>query len=307
MKALITGCGGFVGGYLWRELEENGYDVVGLDVAGSERVIAADILDPDQMNSVIAEVRPQVVFHLAGQANVAASWKFPQKTMAVNVIGSINLMEAVRRNVPDARIVIVGSSDEYGRLGEAGANVSEEQPVDPQTPYAVSKATQESMAQLYFRAYGMNVCMTRSFNHAGRGQKRGFMLPDFAYGVVCVERGEAECVRVGNLSAKRDFTHVRDVVRAYRLIAEKGVAGSVYNVGSGYSISAQAVLDSMIAKARCPIPVCVDPDRIRPIDTPVICCDHRRLTRDTGWEAQIGMDEIIDEVLTEWRNQPKGL
>ena len=157
------------------------------------------------------------------------------------------------------------------------------------------------MARLYCRAYGMQVCMTRSFNHGGAGQKTGFMIPDFASGIVRVERGEQDAVLVGNLSSRRDFTHVRDVVRAYRLLGEKGRPGEVYNVGSGVTWSAQEILDRLRAMATREIPVRVDPSRMRPSDTPVICCDHTRLTEDTGWEPELSLDVILHDTLEYYR------
>ena len=302
-KALITGSQGFVGSYLRRELETCGYTTVGLDLRQGDNTIVADLLDADQVRAVIAREIPDVVFHLAGQANVALSWKLPQKTVELNVVAALNLMEAVRAEKPGCRMVMVGSSDEYGNLGEAGRSVDESIATRPQTPYAVSKKAQEEMAGVYVRAYGMWICMTRSFNHGGAGQAKGFLIPDFASGIVAVERGEASCLRVGNLSSRRDFTHVRDVARAYRLIAEKGRPGEVYNVGSGTTHRAQEILDSLCSMAKCEIPVEQDPSKMRPSDTPVICCDHSKLTRDTGWEPEYGMDAILRDALQDWRSR----
>lgn len=304
-KALITGSQGFVGHYLRKELENNGYEVTGLDLQAGEGVVAADLLNAEQVREIVAQVNPGAVFHLAGQASVAKSWSIPQKTVEINVIAAINLMEAVRAVNPACRMVMVGSSDQYGNLGAAGSKVTEDLATNPQTPYAVSKMAQEEMARVYVRAYGMNICMTRSFNHGGAGQRKGFLIPDFASGVVAVERGESSCLRVGNLTARRDFTHVRDIVRAYRLIAEKGRSGEVYNVGSGITYSAQEILDKLCALANCPIPVEQDPAKMRPSDTPVICCDHTKLTRDTGWKPRIQMEETLLQVFTEWRKKGK--
>lgn len=302
-KALITGSQGFVGQYLRQELENNGYAVTGLDLQAGEGVVAADLLNGEQVWEIVAQVSPDAVFHLAGQASVAKSWSIPQKTVEINVIAAINLMEAVRAVNPACRMVMVGSSDQYGNLGAAGSKVTEDLATNPQTPYAVSKKAQEEMAQVYVRAYGMNICMTRSFNHGGAGQRTGFLIPDFASGIVAVERGETPCLRVGNLTARRDFTHVRDIVRAYRLIAEKGLSGEVYNVGSGLTYSAQEILDKLCALANCPIPVEQDPAKMRPSDTPVICCDHSKLTRDTGWEPEKSMQIILEETLAYYRAQ----
>ena len=301
-KALITGSQGFVGHYLRQELENNGYKVTGLDLQAGEGVVAGDLLNGEQVQEIVAQVNPDAVFHLAGQASVAKSWSIPQKTVEINVIAAINLMEAVRAVNPACRMVMVGSSDQYGNLGAAGSKVTEDLAMNPQTPYAVSKLAQEEMARVYVRAYGMNICMTRSFNHGGAGQRKGFLIPDFASGIVAVERGEAPCLRVGNLTARRDFTHVRDIVRAYRLIAEKGRSGEVYNVGSGITYSAQEILDKLCALANCPIPVEQDPAKMRPSDTPVICCDYSKLTKDTEWRPEEGIQVILEETLSYYRS-----
>lgn len=303
MRALITGSQGFVGRYLRQELEESGYEVVGLDIQPGEGAVQADLLNPEQLAAAVRQAEPDAVFHLAGQADVARSWKIPQKTMEINVLAVVNLMEAARAFNPSVRMVLVGSSDQYGNLGEAGRMVSESLATHPQTPYAVSKKAQEEMARVYVRAYGMNICMTRSFNHGGAGQRLGFLIPDFASGIVKVERGEAKSLKVGNLTSRRDFTHVKDVARAYRLIGEKGKPGEVYNVGSGVTWSAQEILDKLCAMAVCPIPVEQDPARMRPSDTPVICCDHTKLTTDTGWQPQIPLEDILSDTLREWRER----
>ena len=304
MKALITGSEGFVGRYLREELEANGYEVTGLDLQPGKQTVAADLLDPAAVKELLAKLQPEVIFHLAGQADVGKSWKIPAKTFEINVIAAVNLMEAAREHCPESRIVLVGSSDEYGDLREAGVSVSEETPVKPMTPYAISKIAQEQTGQAYVRAYRMRICMTRSFNHGGAGQKPGFMIPDFARGIVRVERGEADAVFVGNLASKRDFTHVKDVVRAYRLIAEKGKSGEIYTVGTGKTWSAEEILNRLISMAKCPVPVVQDPARMRPSDTPVICCDRSKLTRDTGWEPRYDMETLLSEALEYWRSIP---
>lgn len=300
-KALITGSLGFVGQYLRAELESSGYEVIGMDICAAEKTLQADLLNDEQVKQVVVQTQPDAVFHLAGQANVAQSWKIPQKTVEINVIGTINLLEAVRAFQPKTRMVLVGSSDQYGVLGEAGRLVKETTPMNPQTPYAVSKQTQEEMARVYTRAYGMNICMTRSFNHGGAGQKEGFMIPDFSAGIVRVEKGLADCLRVGNLTARRDFTHVKDVVRAYRLIAEKGHAGEVYNVGSGVTYSAQEILDKLCAMANCPVRIEQDPAKMRPSDTPVICCDHSKLSEHTDWFPKESLDMMLHETMDYYR------
>ena len=301
MKALITGSEGFVGKYLRAELEAAGYDVTGLDLTPGEKTVAVNLLEPEAVLALLTDLRPDRIFHLAGQADVGRSWQIPAKTFEINVLAAVHLMEAMRAVCPEARLVIVGSSDEYGRLLAAGESVTEDTPVNPVSPYAISKIAQEQMGLVYARTYGLHICMTRSFNHGGAGQRPGFMIPDFAGGIVRVERGEAEAVSVGNLASKRDFTHVKDVVRAYRLIAEKGRSGEIYNVGSGVAWSAQEILNRLIDMAECPVPVRQDPARMRPSDTPVIRCDRSKLTRDTGWEPVLGIEDILRDTLAYYR------
>lgn len=303
MKALITGSEGFVGKYLRAELEANGYTVTGLDLQPGQEAVCADLLNLEEVSQVVQKIAPDAVFHLAGQANVAKSWKIPQRTFELNVLGAVNLMEAVRSWNPETRMVIVGSSDQYGSLGAAGQNVSETTEMKPQSPYAVSKKAQEEIAQVYARAYGMNICMTRSFNHAGAGQRKGFMISDFAAGIARVERGVQPFLKVGNLSARRDFTHVRDVVRAYRLLAEKGHPGEVYNVGSGTTYSTQEVLDRLLSLSACEVSVEHDPAKMRPSDTPIICCDHSKLTAHTGWQPKLPLETMLRDALRDWRKR----
>lgn len=303
MKALITGSEGFVGAYLRQELSEHGYIVTGLDIQAGDDTLQVNLLNAQQVLAAVEKVKPDIVIHLAGQANVGRSWQIPQATMEINVVGAINLMEAIRKVNPAIRLVLVGSSDEYGSLGLSGKDVKETLDMHPQTPYAVSKKAQEEMARVYVRAYGMNICMTRSFNHGGAGQKEGFMIPDFAAGIVRIERGEADVLRVGNLTAKRDYTHVKDIVRAYRLIAERGKSGEVYNVGSGKTYSAQEILDRLCQLAACPVQVEIDPAKMRPSDTPVICCNRSKVTKDTGWEPAFALDDILQDTMEYYRNR----
>lgn len=303
MKALITGGKGFVGSHLAAELEANGYEVICCDLHESDNIVAMDIMNPEMTLEVISKYKPDVLINMAGQANVGLSWKRPQLTVSLNTIGLINILEAVRQVSPGMRVITVGSSDEYGSLGEKGANVTEDMPVNPMTPYAISKSAQDSFAQLYNRAYGMNVCMIRFFNLVGAGQAKGFMIPDFASGIAEVEKGEREYMLVGNLESARDFTYVKDAVRAVRLVAEKGHAGEVYNICSGRTYTAQAILDKLLTMSDREIEVRQDPARMRPSDTPVVCGNHDKLTAHTGWQPEIGIDTVLEEVLDYWRKQ----
>ena len=303
MKALITGSSGFIGSHLTAELEANGYEVVRCDLKESEDTVAMDIMNPEMIQSVLEKYRPDVLINMAGQANVGLSWKKPQLTVQLNTVGLINILEAVRTVNPSIRVIAVGSSDEYGNLKEIGANVTEDIPVKPITPYAISKQAQELFAQLYVKAYDMNVCMIRLFNLGGSGQMKGYMIADFSSGVADVEAGRSDHMSVGNLSSARDFTHVKDACRAVRLIAEKGHKGEVYNICSGITHTAQDVLDKLIGMAKVPVEVRQDPARMRPSDTPVICGNHNKLTAHTGWQPELGLDQILADALDYWRTK----
>lgn len=302
MRALVTGSAGFIGTHLKAELEGCGYDVVCCDLHSSEGTVAMDITDPERVTSVLQEYRPDVIINMAGQANVGLSWKKPQLTVQLNTIGLINVLEAVRAVNPAIRVLAVGSSDEYGSLEERGVNVTEDIPVKPITPYAISKQAQELFARLYVRAYGMDICMIRLFNLGGPNQGLGYMISDFASGIAEVEAGKRAFLSVGNLTSARDFTHVKDACRAVRLIAEKGRTGEVYNICSGTTHTAQEVLDKLVNMARIPVEVRQDPARMRPSDTPVVCGNHDRLTARTGWLPEKSMDEILTDSLDYWRS-----
>ena len=303
MKALITGASGFVGSHLCSELISHGYEVVRCNRRGGDGGIPMDITNPDTVRDVLETVRPDVLINMAGQANVGLSWRKPQLTVTLNTVGLINILEAVKDINPQMRVIAVGSSDEYGSLEERGANVTEDIPIRPITPYAISKEAQEHFAQLYNRAYGMDICMIRLFNMGGAGQAKGYLISDFASGVAEVEAGKAAYLSVGNLSSARDFTHVKDACRAVRLIVEKGHTGEVYNISSGVTHTAQEVLDKLIAMAKTPVEVRQDPSRMRPSDTPVVRGNHDKLTAHTLWQPELGLDDMLTDALEEWRRR----
>lgn len=303
MKALITGSSGFIGSHLTSELEANGYEVVRCDLKETKDTVVMDIMNPEMIQSVLEKHQPDVIINMAGQANVGLSWKKPQLTVQLNTVGLINILETVRAVNPKIRVIAVGSSDEYGNLKENGANVTEDIPVKPITPYAISKQAQELFAQLYVRSYGMDICMIRLFNLGGPGQAKGYIISDFSSGIAEVEAGKKEFMSVGNLESARDFTHVKDACRAVRLIVEKGRTGEVYNISSGVTHKAQEVLDKLVVMAKIPVEVRQDPVRMRPSDTPVVCGNHDKLTAHTGWQPKLGLDQILEDALDYWRAQ----
>lgn len=306
MKVLITGSGGFIGSHLAEELISGGHKVVKCNLSGSEDMVPMDIMSQEMIQNVLEECKPDVIINMAGQANVELSWKRPQFTVQLNTIGLINILEAVKAVDKCIKVIAVGSSDEYGSLKGSGTDVTEKIPVNPITPYAISKVAQELFAQLYIRSYRMNICMIRLFNLGGPGQAKGYLISDFSSGIAEIEAGIRNHMLVGNLTSARDFTHVKDACRAVRLVAEKGRIGEVYNICSGVTYTAQEVLDKLIGMSNTRVEVKQDPAKMRPSDTPVICGNHEKISLHTGWQPERGIDVILSDALDYWRWQLQG-
>ncbi|SEQ87131.1 GDPmannose 4,6-dehydratase [Lachnospiraceae bacterium NE2001] len=303
MRVLITGSEGFIGKYLSEEFERSGYDVVRCSFFDEEGYIQLDIMNVKQVFDTIKMFAPDIIVNLAGQANVGLSWEKPQITMELNIVGFINILEAVKKINSSIRIIGMGSSDEYGVLREKGVDVKENTPINPINLYAVSKVAQEKVALLYNKTFDMNICMIRQFNLIGAGQAKGFMVPDFASGIVEVEIGKKPNLLVGNLESARDFTYVKDAVKAIRLIAEKGHSGEIYNICSGITYKTQDILDKLLSLSTKKIEVRKDSSKMRPSDTPVVCGNHDKLTAHTGWIPETSVDDVLVEVIDYWRKQ----
>lgn len=276
-KLLIFGYSGFVGPYLAKEFIKDNYQIVGSDVneptIGDFKVdfYKTDLLNYDEVNELINNVKPDMIINLAAISSVGLSWKIPQKTMEVNVIGALNILESSRQLVNKPKVMFIGSSEEYSPSDKP---LNENSPLDANNPYGISKLTQERYAELYRKQYGMKVYCVRPFNHTGIGQKDTFVLPSFCKQVAEIEKsGKPGVIKVGNLEAIRDFSDVRDIVRAYKMIIENNDCDTVYNVGSGKAYSLKELLDYVISLSSQKIEVVIDQDRYRPIDTPYICCD----------------------------------
>lgn len=315
MKAFITGISGFVGGYLAHTLLDEGIEVWGSklphekvcsSIAANAQVRDLDLRDTDEVKAVIHEAAPDLVFHLAAQSSVGVSWQNPALTIDVNITGGANLLEAVRTLSNRARVLLVGSSEEYGKVKKEDIPIKEDHRLDPQNPYAVSKVAQEMLGKLYANAYDMDIVMVRAFNHTGPGQTPTFVIPDFSRRIALIEAGKMEPVlKVGNLDAIRDFSHVEDIVRGYILLAKNGHRGEVYNIGSGVGHSIQKVLDRLLSMTDADIEIARDGARMRPSDNPVLICDNTRIRRDVGWEPQANLDDILGDVLNYWRQVAK--
>lgn len=312
MKALVIGGAGFVGGYLVSELNTCGWEVHGTALEGetlAEGYIGhtLNILDRDSIRPLIDEIMPDVIFHLAAQSSVSLSWKKPQLTAEINVIGTINLLEALRESEKqDIRLILIGSGEEYGFIRPEACPLTEDEPLHPGNVYAATKACQGMLGDIYAKAYKMDIISVRAFNHSGPRQLPMFVISDFCKQIAEIEKGERSPeICVGNLSAQRDFTDVRDIVRAYRLLAEKGTGGKTYNVGRGSAVTIQYILDTALSLAMLPIEVKHDISRMRASDIPVIEPDVSRIYEDTGWKAEISVEQTIADTLGYWRNELK--
>ncbi|HAG14297.1 MAG TPA: GDP-mannose 4,6 dehydratase [Ruminococcus sp.] len=316
MKALILGAAGFVGAYAIRQFAEGcGWDThaakmkqesIPEALCGLCTVHDFDLLDADGMCTLLQEIQPDLILHLAAQSSVALSWKQPQLTVDVNIKGTVNLLEAVRALPQCPRILLVGSSEEYGALKPEQMPVSEDTPLHPANVYAATKAAAEQLAALYYKAYGIPVLCVRAFNHIGCGQSTAFAVPDFCRQTAEIEAGLREAViRTGNLSAKRDFTDVRDIVRAYAMLLEKGRAGEIYNVGSGKAIAVSDILEQIRSMSLVPFRTETDPERLRPVDVPIVAADTAKLRQDTGWEPQIPLADTLRSILDAARQHLK--
>ena len=303
-KVLIFGAGGFVGRYLTEELLTHDYQVFGTDThapAGEKKIpfFTADILAAEAVNQVFGMVQPDFVVNLAAISSVGQSWGIPDVTMEVNVVGPLHIMEAARHLEAVPKLMFIGSSEEYAPSDTA---VSETSPLDANNPYGISKTTQERFAALYRERYGMKIACVRPFNHTGIGQRDNFVLPSFCKQAAEIDKtGRPGEMRVGNLSAKRDFSDVRDIVRAYRMILEADT-DKIYNVGSGKAYALSELVDYIAGLSETSIDIKVDPDRFRPVDTPLVLCDHSSITQDLGWKPEHDIHEPLQEMFLHYRN-----
>lgn len=315
MKSLIIGGAGFVGAYLVRYLKNDlGQDVVvtkmpreqvnvdGVDMSEIQ-VCDLDILDKEAVVALFCKVHPDCIYHLAAQSSVSVSWKNPELTIDVNVKGGVNILEALRELDYKPRVLFIGSGEEYGHILPDETPIKEDNVSRPGNIYAATKACQNMLARIYADAYDLDVMMVRAFNHIGPNQLPLFVVADFCKQVAEIEAGNREpIIKVGNLSARRDFTDVRDVVRAYALLMESGRAGETYNIGSGHAIAIEDLLRCILDNSSVDIRVEVDPEKLRPVDVPIIEADTTKIYKETGWQPEIPLEQTIRETLDFWRN-----
>ena len=300
---LVTGATGFAGGHLLDRLSATGSAVHALAHSGGQPAqphpgvewSTVDLLDRADIRRVLDAVRPSIIYHCAGLADVQDAWKAPARALRLNVLGTHNLLEACRSAGLDCRIVVTGSALVYRPQTTA---IDEDAPIAPADPYGISKLAQEMTAA----ASGLPVVVARPFNHAGPRQSAKFSTSAFAQQIARIEAGGAEPVlRVGNLDSRRDITDVRDTVRAYQLLADKATPGRVYNVCSGVGYRMRDLLDTLLSLARVHVRVETDPERLRPSDNPIVIGSHARLTAETGWRPEIPIERTLADLLDYWR------
>jgi GDP-4-dehydro-6-deoxy-D-mannose reductase len=316
-SALITGITGFAGSHLAEYLlaEHPDVEVFGIyrwrsrmeNIEHLDRrvtLVEADLRDYTSMHAALARSRPDYVFHLAAQSFVPASWTAPSETLVTNIAGETNLFEAVRALGLDPVIQIACSSEQYGLVLPTEVPITEDNPLRPLSPYAVSKVAQDFLGYQYFQSYGMKVVRTRGFNHTGPRRGQVFVTSNFCSQVAAIEAGLQEpVIRVGNVDAIRDFTDVRDMVRAYWLAVTRARPGEVYNIASGTGITIRALLDKILALSSVEVKVEVDPSRLRPSDVEILIGDSSKFRADTGWEPRIPFDQTVSDLLDYWRER----
>jgi GDP-4-dehydro-6-deoxy-D-mannose reductase len=315
MKVLITGITGMAGSHLAEYLlKKGGYDVHGTIRWRSNRehirhiekqlsLHECELRDPYAVLPVLKTVRPDYIYHLASQSRVATSWISPQETLINNITGQLNLLEAVRHlDLTETRIHVAGSSEAYGMVEPNEIPVKETNSLKPLSPYGVSKMTQDALAYQYAKSYELKIIRTRAFNHTGPRRGDVFVTSDFARQIVEIEMGRRKpIIHVGNLAARRDFTDIRDVVRAYVLALETCEPGDVFNIGSGKAYAIQEVLDILLAMCALNIEVKKDPKRMRPSDMPLMVCDNTLFCQQTGWQPEISFEQSLSDLLDYWR------
>jgi len=307
-QVLITGIEGFVGGHLCRHLAGAGYRVIGLHWAEVTTPLPAELIQGDVCNfaglkAVMEQTRPDAIVHLAGVTAVAISEAHPLATYQVNVLGTVNLLEAARQAVPNCRILVISSADVYGRAN-IGKPLSEETPPQPVSPYALSKLMASEAGRFYHRAFGMDVVILRPFSHTGPGQAATFVFPSVAQRIVEIERGKAEpVIEMGNIEVRRDYTDVRDIVRAYELALERCQKGETYNVTSGRPLMIKEGVEILCNLARVKVTITSTAAKRRERDIPLLTGDPTKFETATGWKPEIPIETTLADLLEYYRNR----
>lgn len=315
-RILITGISGFVGSHLADYLltKEN-VEIFGLDMSAAKvdnlencfndvRLFSCDLTERTSVRTLIKQIKPDKIFHLAGSAFVGESWSDPEKTFTVNVFSQLNILNALVELKLNPMVQIACSSEEYGLATKKELPITEKSELRPLSPYAVSKIAQDYLGYQYHKSYGLNVVRTRSFNHVGPRQNERFVVANFAKQIAMIETGKQKpVISVGNLNAIRDFTDVRDIVKAYWLATEKGKPGDVYNLCSGKGHMVSKILKTLLSLSKVKVKIRQDPKRMRPSDVPVWVGDNRKFVKQTGWRLEYSLEMTLLDTLNYWREK----
>ena len=315
-KILIIGAAGFVGNYLIEALTNcDEYEVcatklpienISCERMNEDNIYNLNILEKDSIVDLLFSIRPDYIFHLAAQSSVSVAWNKPDLTIDINIKGAVNTLDAIREMYYKPRVLMIGSGEEYGHIKQDEVPIIEDNSLRPGNIYAATKVCQNMISRIYHQAYDMDVMMVRAFNHIGPRQSSIFVISDFCRQVAEIELGIREPImHVGNLAARRDFTDVRDVVRAYILLMQYGKSGETYNVGSGHAYEIREILDKIISLSEREIAIEIDPNKIRPVDVPIIEADITKLVKTTGWSKEISLEQTLVETLNYWRTELK--
>jgi len=311
LPILVTGGSGFVGSHLIEALLAAGFTEVHTTTFGDQKNFIHTILpaqnihkvnltDQSAISSLLAEIKPITIYHLAAYADAGASFDQSHLVLENNLKIQLSFLEAVRNAAPKARILVVGSGMEYDFIAKKVTKISEEHPLGPVSPYAVSKVIQDLLGLSFAYSYKLDVVRVRPFNHIGERQTAAFAIPSFAQQIVAIERGTQKQIAVGNLESVRDFTDVKDVVKSYIVLLEKGQSGEVYNIGSGVGRSMQEMLNMLRQLSTAKIDIVADPAKVRPLDVPLVVADIRKIQK-LGWSPEIPIQETLRRILEEWR------